>query len=131
LYAAFVSADGSTVDYEAMKASADFEEYLRSAAQLQALDLLTLPPAQRKAFLLNLYNVLCIHGMIARGPPDPTVKGSLGAFFGRTCYLVGEFVLSLDDIEHGILRSNRIHPTTGLRYFEEGDKRAQLVTGPV
>lgn len=127
LYGTFVSPDGSAVDYEAMKASADFEEYLRSAAQLQALDLRSLSPAQRKAFLLNLYNALCIHGLIALGPPDATVKGSLGAFFGGTCYLLGGFLLSLDDIEHGILRGNRIHPTTGLRYFEEGDKRAQLV----
>jgi len=131
LYGRFVSPDGSGVDYDAMKASADFDEYLHSAAQLQAFDLHSLSSAQRKAFLLNLYNALCIHGMIALGPPDAAVKGSLGAFFGGACYLVGEFVFSLDDIEHGILRGNRIHPTTGLRYFEEGDRRAQLVCAPL
>lgn len=42
-------------------------------------------------------------------------------------YAIGEHVFSLDDIEHGILRCNKKHPTSGLVAFGPGDARLPFV----
>jgi Protein of unknown function, DUF547 len=45
------------------------------------------------------------------------------AFNHLFSYAVGGHVFSLDDIEHGILRCNRKHPTSGFVAFGPGDLR--------
>ncbi|CAD7966893.1 unnamed protein product [Amoebophrya sp. A120] len=95
---------------------------------------------ERKVFLINLYNVLMMHGLIARryhkgneqlihplhdnreiiedacqeisntnaAPGEASAAGSARSnpkhFFKDTAYLVDNIRLSLDDIEHGLLR---------------------------
>ena len=44
-------------------------------------------------------------------------------FFARASYNLGGLLYSLDDIEHGILRLNRPHPSTGTLSFQPGDVR--------
>jgi hypothetical protein len=41
-------------------------------------------------------------------------------------YRVGDFVLTLDDIENGVLRRNAPHPATGARLFDDDDPRLAL-----
>ena len=41
-------------------------------------------------------------------------------------YDIGSHCYSLDDIEHGILRSNMMHPTSGAVAFKTGDERLSL-----
>lgn len=54
---------------------------------------------ERKAFFLNIYNALVIHGYTQHGLPKDKV-----GFYRRTSYRIGGQVYSLDDIEHGVLR---------------------------
>ncbi len=65
-------------------------------------------PKVATAFWLNLYNALVIHAAlhfrVRRSVRE--VKG----FFSRAAYRVGDHLLSLNDIEHGVLRANRGHP---------------------
>ena len=48
-----------------------------------------------------------------------------GQFWSRMSYRIGKqsLVFSLDDIEHGILRANRVHPTSKRIFFEQNDSR--------
>lgn len=73
--------------------------------------MLALSRAGQKAFWLNVYNALIVHGFIANGPP-PSLPQRL-AFYANTRYAVGipSCDFSLDDIEHGVLRAN--HPGAG------------------
>jgi hypothetical protein len=41
-------------------------------------------------------------------------------------YRVGDFVLTLDEIENGVLRRNAPHPATGSRLFDDDDPRLAL-----
>lgn len=43
------------------------------------------------------------------------------------CYNIGGRVYSLDDLEHGLLRGNKPHPSTGKTAFHQGDPRLQFV----
>ena len=52
---------------------------------------------------IDVYNALTIHGL-ASGDQLPASVLEVSHFWKRTCYDIGGHVLSLDDIEHGILR---------------------------
>lgn len=49
-----------------------------------------------------------------------------GQFWSRMAYQIGEYNFSLDDIEHGILRSNRVHPSKKITFFSDSDPRMKL-----
>jgi hypothetical protein len=55
------------------------------------------------------YIVLLVGGF------DASVAGSIGKFFTSCSYVIGGLKYSLDELEHGILRNNAIHPSSGLR----------------
>jgi len=82
----------------------------------------------RLAFWINVYNALVLHGIVRLG-----VRASVRRvwnFFGRVSYRVGGSVLSLDDIEHGVLRDNRRRPWPPWRPFAAGDPRRALTVRP-
>lgn len=49
-----------------------------------------------------------------------------GQFWSRMAYKIGEYNFSLDDIEHGILRCNRVHPSKKISLFSDGDPRIKF-----
>jgi hypothetical protein len=84
--------------------------------------------------LARRYNCLVIHAKLMQS----TIVISGSFFHSVACaqhsprlssteasrsYSVGGRVFSLDDIEHGILRCNKIHPTSGLVAFRSDDAR--------
>eukprot|EP01121_Diplochlamys_sp_Union-15-3_P015516 TRINITY_DN514_c0_g1_i1.p1 TRINITY_DN514_c0_g1~~TRINITY_DN514_c0_g1_i1.p1 ORF type:complete len:232 (+),score=27.42 TRINITY_DN514_c0_g1_i1:281-976(+) len=91
-----------------MGKSVEFKEFLKVSESLCNVNLAKLSEEERKAFFLNIYNALVIHGYIAKGVPG--LKDRL-FFYQTTCYRIGPFVYSLDDIEHGILRGNKSSPS--------------------
>ena len=115
------------VDYKKLAESDVFEEYCDAVTVLRNFD-----PAvfttddERKAFWINIYNVLMIHGVIAYGAENSVqeIRGT----FERVAYVIGGLRYSLDDIEHGILRSNRGHiAIPGVRFSENDPRRAYLL----
>ena len=58
----------------------------------------------KKAFWINLYNA-CTQIILAKGFPGYTSRSS---FFGSRQIIIAGIKLSLDDIEHGILRRSKI-----------------------
>ena len=113
------------VDYAKLRGSATFAEMKATSALLQNIDPLQMPDdATRTAFWINLYNVLAIHGVLALGIRESVME--IPSFFGTVAYRVGDFVLTLDEIENGVLRRNAPHPARGSRLFDLDDPRLAL-----
>jgi hypothetical protein len=64
----------------------------------------------RLAYWLNAYNAFTLHAIIAEYPISSVWKTRDGAFFQRRRHLAGGRALSLDDIEHEILRGRFAEP---------------------
>lgn len=92
-------------DYQTCGQSKSYEHYLRVVTALRTFNPASLSSIEeRTAFWLNLYNGLVIHSVIHH-----EVCGSItlhDGFYTYNCYELQDHYYSLDDIEHGILRSN-------------------------
>lgn len=126
---AFTRADGR-LDYGRLRASPEWADAAARAGALQSVGLGDLDgrPA-RLAFWINVYNALVFHAIVALGVRE-TVR-EIRAFFARVSYRIGGFVLSADDVEHGILRGNARHGFFRRRRFGAGDPRLALTVHPV
>jgi hypothetical protein len=118
------------VDYHRVRTSPEYRELLQAARRLQWVDLARLESRpMRLAFWINVYNALAVHAIIALAVRR-TVWEVLN-FFGRISYRVGPFVLSLDEIEHGILRGNRRRVLPPWPPLRRGDPRLALAVEPL
>jgi hypothetical protein len=102
------SGSADDVDYALLAKSEEFRAYALSAAELQRVQLLGLSHEERIAFFVNVYNALCLHCYVARGPPTSVFRRWV--FFRMLSYRIAGLDMSLDDIEHGILRGNKRAP---------------------
>lgn len=122
LQGAFFNTRLGRVDYGAMKRSESFRKYRNLASGLKGFDPATLvTDSQKKAFWINIYNILIIHGVIALDIRHTVLE--IVNFFGRIGYEIGGKFFSADDIEHGILRKNRPHPAYLVKPFGSEDPR--------
>ena len=122
--------DGSRVDYDTLRSSAEFARFCSAVGELGALPAAALADgadeSERTAFWINVYNTLVIHGVVAVGAPEDGAERAR-FFSGESgvVYRVAGACFSLDDIEHGILRANA--PPHGRRRaepcFASGDAR--------
>ena len=125
---AHTDADGR-VDYARLAASAEFAAAVDAARALGGVGLEALETRQaRLAFWINVYNALVLHGIVGLGVR--TSVRHVWNFFGRVSYRVGGLVVSLDDVEHGLLRDNRRRRLPPLRPFSSGDARLALAVTP-
>ncbi len=113
------------VSYAKLQASSTFAELERTSNLLHRVDPQQLTDDDsRMAFWINVYNVLAIHGVIATGIEKSVME--IPSFFGVVAYRVGDYVVTLDEIENGILRRNAPHPMTKSRLFDDDDPRLGL-----
>jgi GH15 family glucan-1,4-alpha-glucosidase len=126
LQGAFFNAEKGVVNYNALKRSEAFRHYLQLAGSLNSFNLEMLrSDEEKKAFWINIYNVLIIHGVI-----EFDIQGSvfeISNFFGRIGYTIGGLFFTADDIEHGILRSNRPHPLFPFKPFSDVDAHSNHI----
>lgn len=123
----FLSVDGRGVDYSKLYHSQEFEEYLKNAKNLNHVELGGCSEQERKAFFINVYNALTIHGLSSCDSVPSSVLEVEG-FWRNTCYSIGGEIYSLDDIEHGILRCNRPHPSGDVMFSKEDPKLENAMT---
>jgi hypothetical protein len=117
------------VDYAELAGSPGFATAVAAARALGGAQPAALTDRDdRLAFWLNVYNALVLHGIVAFGVRHSVRR--VWNFFGRACYRIGEHVLSLDDIEHGLLRDNARRPLPPLRPFGATDPRRALAMRP-
>ncbi|KAA0154950.1 hypothetical protein FNF29_02094 [Cafeteria roenbergensis] len=122
---AFTDPAGTHVNYREMRRSPQLRAYCKVAAELQCTDVSAVAGGGpcAKAFFLNLYNAMVCHGLCAFGR-SPTL--AMTCFFDRVQYRVGPWRLSLNDIEHGVLRCNRPRPSSLSAPFGACDARKCL-----
>jgi len=130
LFSTFLSEDGGSVDYKGISKSKLFQQFKQLAIELQRVDLLSMSETQKIAFFINIYNALVIHGHVEKGVPTTTYARY--KFFSGTSYNIGGFVFSLNDIENGILRSNRASMATLYRKpLSQADTRMPVILSKV
>ncbi|KAA8499021.1 hypothetical protein FVE85_6606 [Porphyridium purpureum] len=108
LFMYLVSADGSKVAYHLFLQSAQASEFTQSMRRLRELDPSILSEKQRLAFFLNCYNALMIHAIATQGKPSNGLERA--RLYASSAYDIGGRVYTLNDMEHGILRSYRAPP---------------------
>jgi len=123
--------DGYQVNYARLRESKAYAEYRGYCApRLRFFDQYALSRRDEGlAFWINLYNTLVLDGIINFSIQNSVTEDRLGvlAFFRKAAYEVGGLRLSLEDIEHGILRANRGHPYIPGTQFASNDPRLDLV----
>ncbi len=118
------------VDYGLMGRSAAYTELASMTALLRDLNLDELvTDSEKLAFWINMYNVLAIDGVVAIGIKKSVME--VPSFFSTMAYRVGGHVVTLDEIENGILRCNSAHPATKVPQFPAGDPRLALCPSQV
>lgn len=120
----YASEDRHHIDYLAISNSEEFRRYLNLVQGLQRVDLCTLSPDEKLAFLLNLYNAMVIHAVIRKGYPEGMIERK--SFVSDFQYIVGGNPYSLNAIRNGLLRSNRRAPYALVKPFSAGDNRVQM-----
>lgn len=139
LYDRHMTEDGKKVDYAALRADPDWQQFVNSTAELQKVDPTPLSRDQRLAFFINIYNALVVHALVSLGPATDTL-GRLKWFAGIK-YVIGGREFSSNDIEHGVLRGNAPSPAALFSLlgkpqwaghtFKKGDPRLALAITPV
>ncbi|XP_067654988.1 uncharacterized protein [Haliotis asinina] len=128
----FMTGEGRGVNYTDLAKSDVFKEYKTQTALLHNVSLDTLSQNQLKAFFINIYNALTIHGLAEESVlPDSVLK--VNQFWRTTAYKIAGLVFTLDDIEHGVLRGNKAHPASTELPFGPNDPRLKykmLTTDP-
>ena len=100
-----------------------------TAARLRHVEPERLTRNERLAFWINAYNALAMHGVLRLGVTRTVWQ--VWNFYGRVSYRVGRYVLSLDEIEHGILRANRRRALPPWPSFGRRDPRRSLAVDPI
>ena len=126
LFSKFLSGDGSSVDYAGIKLSPLWDQFRRMSVELQRVDIGSMTDNEKLAFFINIYNVLVIHATVEKGAG--TTNYTRYKFFSGSSYNIGGEVWSLNDIENGILRSNRSSMATlYMKPFKQSDPRMAFI----
>jgi hypothetical protein len=125
----FLDENRKRFNYHRFKESELFERYLSIAKQLQILDLSLLSEDLKLTFYINLYNIMCIHGILSIPRPESDL-GRL-SWFSNIKYLIGGFQYSLMDVEHGLIRSNTRGPYLMSVQFKGDDPRCEYIMAKI
>ncbi|KAJ6239242.1 electron carrier/ protein disulfide oxidoreductase [Anaeramoeba flamelloides] len=102
------SISSETINCQKIAQSISFKNFQNSCSLLNNIainDIVSLDHQSKKAFFLNLFNVISIHSIIIN--PNPTDKNSLNHFLKDSNYSIGGYVFSLHDIKYGVFELSR------------------------
>jgi hypothetical protein len=114
------------VDYEKIETIPEFKttfQHLVSLLPFVDLKTITTNKLISVAFFINLYNILTIHSLVTWKKDKGTMVITAmqrASYFSTYKYCIGGYLLSLNDIEHGILRSGDNFGNSGWRVFIAG-----------
>jgi hypothetical protein len=118
---------GACMDYEGLAASPESVATLgRYIDQLARVDLDAVAGEERSALWINAYNAITVQGVLDARAEDPSFRADANsfAFFKVRRATVGGIVVSLDGLEHGILRGETARES--LSGFDDAQKAAFL-----
>jgi len=125
IYLKYMGPDGRSIDISGLENSEEMAEFEATVTRLQTIDPSQLDEVARKAFFLNLYNILVVHAACIHGYPSGIL--SRAWFFKTPCYLINGHFVSLNAIEHGFLRANAKPPYARKRILSSDDPRKPLM----
>ncbi len=131
LVASFTVVEGGNVlvDYAAWseddEALAELDRYLGVLASVDASNLSS--PEQRQAYWINAYNAATIRGVIADFEGDAAGFSVItsGVFFDTPRFTFGGVTMTLNQLEHGVLRGEAGHPALESASQEAKDAMAR------
>jgi hypothetical protein len=123
------SPETGLVDYRIAHKSQHFSMFEDVVCKLQALDLASLDESTRMAVVINIYNIMMRYAFMKVGVPD--ARSTRSQFFSEVKMNIGGDILSFDDLEHGILRGNRLRYGAAMPQFGAKDHRARLALSNV
>eukprot|EP00529_Nitzschia_sp_RCC80_P010688 CAMPEP_0113514744 /NCGR_PEP_ID=MMETSP0014_2-20120614/40573_1 /TAXON_ID=2857 /ORGANISM="Nitzschia sp." /LENGTH=625 /DNA_ID=CAMNT_0000411263 /DNA_START=212 /DNA_END=2085 /DNA_ORIENTATION=- /assembly_acc=CAM_ASM_000159 len=113
------------VDYKTAKLThPDLPALDEAMCELQVVDMMKMSSETKLAFCINLYNTMIRYAFLKVGIPGSDMARS--TFFSTVSFNVGGSILSFNDLEHGILRSNKKAPYTLSKPFSSDDERLKL-----
>lgn len=124
IYSSFLSKDGRKVNYAGIAESDEFKVYMRLTKELVRVRISEASREEKLAFFINIYNALVIHANVVQGPPVNLWQRY--KFFNTVKYLIGGYTYSLQDIENGVLRSNRKGVGMFSKPFGSSDPRLKV-----
>eukprot|EP01125_Pyxidicula_operculata_P009581 TRINITY_DN3150_c0_g1_i2.p1 TRINITY_DN3150_c0_g1~~TRINITY_DN3150_c0_g1_i2.p1 ORF type:complete len:646 (+),score=135.98 TRINITY_DN3150_c0_g1_i2:256-2193(+) len=114
-------------DMKNIAKSPQYEDFCELCLELQRVSLAKLSDTERKVFFINIYNILAVHAQISISSRSFKGNSNRGwAMLGLMGYIIAGHEFTLNDIEHGVLRSNRKHPKTQKKLFKEDDPRLEF-----
>ena len=122
--AAWHDAAGNAFDYRGFAGSAEYRALAWASAALGEFACDRLSAGKRLPFWLNVYNALALQAVVMRGLAGAARLAK--DFFVESRFMVGGYVFSLDDIEHGLIRGNAPRFRALRRQMPEGDRRLAL-----
>lgn len=109
------------VDYVKVGSDEEFEKFAIMTCEFQKTALESLTDDAKKAFFINLYNLVVLHAFAQVGIPQNNLHRM--SFFDHIGYAVAGHFFSLNDIENGVLRGNKTPPYHLNRMFAVNDPR--------
>ncbi|KAJ6254260.1 hypothetical protein M0813_12579 [Anaeramoeba flamelloides] len=102
------SITSETINCQKIVQTLSFKRFQNSCSLLNNIpisEIISLDEQSKKAFFLNLFNVISIHSIMIN--PSPTYKNSLKNFLKNSNYSMGGYVFSLHDIKYGIFELSK------------------------
>ena len=114
LEARHLNSDGK-VDHSHIRDDPYYWKFEEEVCELQGVHMAKLDDDARKAFVINVYNLMVRFASVKVGIPASASTRSV--FYDEVCVNIEGADFSLDDLEHGILRANTRHPYKFSRQF--------------
>lgn len=131
------------LDGETALRSTEYKKFLKAIGELEKVEFLSIGTEQKIAFFLNVYQAMYVHYFLKlveeqqKVPEDSTEQGSglfsnikhyfLGGSGKKFYYRIGQFDFTLDQIKHGLLRSNKKAPDAYLCSLSSSDDRLNIL----
>ena len=113
------------VDHSTIRDDDLYWKFEEEVCELQTILLDDMEDPTKFAFVINLYNLMIKYAFVKVG--IATTTSGRSSFFDDVCVALGSGeTFSFNELEHGILRANTLHPYKMSKEFGSSDPRARL-----
>lgn len=118
------AASDGLVDYIKMFNDVSWPDFEDAVCELQRIEFGAMSENEQLAFCLNVYNLATKHAMVKVGIAKSDIRRL--QFFDKVGYCIGGHVYSLNQIENGLLRGNKVAPFHFHKPFRPDDPRLKF-----